>query len=93
MTCIARNPQRFGTGSFRGPGGDGQEDTEVRFGPAPAGQFVESYGGRAIGEGRCGVCADGQRVQPPACWHYDPGDTNAEFCSCENSNGADGECD
>jgi hypothetical protein len=71
---------------FSGPGGDGQEDTEVFFGPAPAGQFLTSYGGAAMGEGECGDCDFGKTVQPPACWHYDPGDTNVEYCDCSNSN-------
>jgi len=92
MTCLASNPQDEGSGSFSGPAGDGQERTEVRFGPPPPGQLITNYGGRAMGDGNCGDCAFGKTVQPPACWHYDPGNTNVEFCSCSNSNGRHGEC-
>jgi hypothetical protein len=92
MRCLADDLQDEGSGSFSGPAGDGQEPTEVRFGPAPAGGLVDDYGGRALGDGPCGDCRFGKTVQPPACWHYDPGDINAEYCTCENSNGRDGEC-
>jgi hypothetical protein len=92
MTCLADDLRAEGTGTFSGPAGDGQEDTEVRFGPAPAGDLVDSYGGRALGEGPCGDCGSGKTVQPPACWHYDPGAINAEYCTCDNSNGRDGDC-
>jgi hypothetical protein len=92
MTCLADDLRDEGSGTFSGPAGDGQEDTAVHFGPAPTGDLVESYGGRAMGEGACGDCGFGKTVQPPACWHYDPGAINAEYCTCENSNGRDGAC-
>jgi hypothetical protein len=92
VTCVAQNPQQWGSGGFQGPGGRGQEPSEVFFGPAPTGSLVPSYGGRAQGAGRCGDCAFGRTVQPPACWHYDPGSTNIQYCTCSNSNGRHGEC-
>jgi hypothetical protein len=92
MTCLADDLGAFGTGSFAGPAGSGQEDTVVYFGPAPPGALAIDYGGRAMGAGPCGDCAFGRTVQPPACWHYDPGTTNVEYCTCENSNGRFGEC-
>jgi len=79
-------------GDFAGPGGSGQEGTEVRFGPPPIGQWKSSYGGEAMGAGNCGDCSFGKTVQPVACWHYDPGAINIEHCTCENSNGTGGEC-
>ncbi len=93
MICEADELDEWGTGTFSGPGGDGAEATVVSFGPAPAGEVPEGYGGAAMGEGDCGDCAFGRTIQPPACWHYDPGDENIEYCDCDNSNGVDGECD
>lgn len=93
IECIAQDQEAFGTGTFSGPAGSGQEPTDVFFGPAPAGGIAESYGGLAMGEGNCGDCEFGRTIQPPACWHYDPGSTNIEWCDCSNSNGLNGECD
>lgn len=91
--CLADNLDDEATGSFDGPGGSGQDATEVAFGPAPDGELIEDYGGVAIGDGNCGDCDFGKTVQPLACWHYDPGDENIEYCDCTNSNGTAGECD
>ncbi len=93
MSCEAANLDRWGTGSFSGPGGNGEASTLVSFGPAPKGQPASSHGGAAMGEGNCGDCDGAQAVQPPACWHYDPGSENIEYCDCENSNGRHGECE
>ena len=46
-----------------------------------------------MGEGACGDCAFGRTVQPPACWHYNPGNENIEYCDCSNSNGKNNECE
>jgi hypothetical protein len=92
MSCEARDAESWGTGTFAGPGGDGEEAVVVSFGPAPAGSPRASYGGAALGEGNCGDCTFGQTVQPAACWHYDPGEENVEYCDCDNSNGRAGEC-
>lgn len=43
-------------GTADGPGGGGQEMTEVVRGPAPAGKFIKSYGGVAKGSGKCDDC-------------------------------------
>ena len=93
MRCDASDLDDGGSGGFSGPAGDGHEPTTVSFGPAPAGALTDSYGGNALGEGDCGDCAAARDVQPPACWHYDPGDTNVQYCDCDNSNGRHGECD
>lgn len=93
MRCDASDLEDWGSGGFTGPAGDGHEPTTVSFGPAPEGALADSYGGHALGEGDCGDCAAARDVQPPACWHYDPGDTNIQYCDCDNSNGRDGECD
>ncbi len=93
MSCEAEELEAWGTGSFDGPGGDGQEHTTLSFGPAPQGEPAASYGGAAMGEGNCADCAFARTIQPPACWHYDPGDSNIEYCDCSNSNGVDGECE
>ena len=92
MTCQAADPDAWGTGWFSGPGGDGAEPAVVSFGPAPQGEPAGGYGGAAMGQGDCGDCAFGRTVQPPACWHYDPGSENVQYCDCGNSNGVDGEC-
>lgn len=92
MDCEADDLDAWGTGTFAGPGGSGQDTTVVSFGPAPEGSIAAGYGGSAMGAGHCGDCAAGQTVQPPACWHYDPGDENTEYCDCSNSNGLQGEC-
>mgnify|MGYP001571652291 CR=1 FL=1 len=93
MECVAADPDRWASGTFSGPGGSGQQATVVSFGPAPEGAFVGDYGGAAMGEGDCGDCEGAQEVQPPACWHYDPGNENVEYCDCTNSNGRRGECE
>jgi hypothetical protein len=93
MSCEAADLEEWGTGAFSGPGGDGQEPAVVALGPAPAGEPAEGYGGAAMGEGDCGDCDFARTVQPPACWHYDPGEENIEYCDCSNSNGRSGECE
>ena len=93
MSCEAAAPEDQGTGSFSGPGGDGHEPTVISTGPAPSGEPAEGYGGAAMGEGDCGDCDFARTVQPPACWHYDPGEENIEHCDCSNSNGRSGECE
>ena len=92
MSCEASDLEVWGSGTFFGPAGTGQELTQVRFGPAPTGEPATDYGGQALGQGDCGDCAFGQSIQPPACWHYDPRSENIEYCDCANSNGRDGEC-
>ncbi|MFH1468128.1 MAG: hypothetical protein ABIO70_27325 [Pseudomonadota bacterium] len=92
MSCEADDPDAWGSGGFSGPAGDGQEHTTVSFGPAPEGEPAAGYGGAAMGTGDCGDCDFARTVQPPACWHYDPGDENVEYCDCTNSNGRHGEC-
>jgi hypothetical protein len=93
MSCEADDLEAWGSGGFSGPGGGGQESTTVSFGPAPEGEPSAGYGGAAMGEGNCGDCEYARTIQPPACWHYDPGDENVEYCDCDNSNGVDGECE
>lgn len=93
MSCEAGDLEDWGTGGFSGPGGGGQEHTTVSFGPAPDGEPAAGYGGAAMGVGNCGDCEYARTIQPPACWHYDPGDENIEYCDCSNSNGVDGECE
>ncbi len=93
MDCDARALDAWGTGSFSGPGGDGDASTQVSFGPQWSGALADGYGGAAMGEGNCGDCDAAQEVQPPACWHYDPGKENIEYCDCDNSNGRRGECE
>ncbi len=92
MACVATDPSDWGSGGFSGPAGDGHEPTTVSFGPAPAGALADGYGGNALGDGDCGDCTAAREVQPPACWHYDPGTANVQYCDCDNSNGRDGEC-
>ncbi len=92
MSCLAEDGEDWASGGFEGPAGNGQESTAVSFGPAPEGALRASYGGAAMGEGDCGDCEAAREVQPPACWHYDPGEENIEHCDCHNSNGVDGEC-
>jgi hypothetical protein len=92
MSCDAADQDAWASGTFDGPGGDGDERTVVSFGPAPDGALADSYGGAAMGEGDCGDCEQAQEVQPLACWHYDPGLENIEYCDCDNSNGRRGEC-
>ncbi len=92
MSCDAADPEEWGSGAFSGPGGDGHEQTMVSRGAVPESEPASGYGGAPLGAGRCGSCEDGQEVQPPACWHYDPGSENIEYCDCTNSNGVDGEC-
>ncbi len=93
MSCEAPDLDSWATGAFWGPGGDGQEACTVSFGPAPAGEPAAGYGGVAMGPGDCGDCGFARTIQPPACWHYDPGEENIEHCDCSNSNGLDGECE
>jgi hypothetical protein len=92
MACEAQDLQSWGSGAFVGPAGDGQGACTVSFGPAPEGEPATGYGGAVMGEGRCGDCDFARTIQPPACWHYDPGEENIEYCDCDNSNGVDGEC-
>jgi hypothetical protein len=43
-------------GDGNGPGGNGQQVTDVKRGPAPANSFKTSYGGVAKGSGKCNDC-------------------------------------
>lgn len=52
-----------GKGGMIGPGGSGQEMTEVRFGPPPAGKAITSYGGAAKGPGACNDCVSACEIQ------------------------------
>lgn len=52
-----------GNGEMTGPGGRGQELTEVMFGPAPADKFNTKYGGAAKGTVACNDCVRACVVQ------------------------------
>lgn len=45
-----------GQGGMKGPGGRGQELTDVYFGPAPSGKLKSKYGGAAKGTVPCNDC-------------------------------------
>lgn len=55
-----------------GPAGSGQEMTEVVLGPAPSGEFVDSYGGQATGQGKKCDCNAAKREQESCNWHWTP---------------------
>jgi hypothetical protein len=67
-----------GADGCSGPAGDGQVLTEVSTG-SPGAAWVGSYGGAALGSGKCGDYATAE-AQQSGCWDYTPPADTVSAC-------------
>lgn len=76
------------SGNCSGPAGSGQELTNVFSGDAGC-QWVDDYGGAALGTGKCGDYGSAESQQGGTnggCWDYTPPSNTVQYCQdCTSS--------